>query len=200
MDEFFMYDEEMEQQVNQVKRMLHLSMNGVVSECMSAAGLDYKTIYGVQLPRLKEMAAGLEKNKPLARRLWVSNCREMMLLATMLCPADSISSEEAVKWLSECHNLELVEQLCHTHTHRYTGQEMGFPCGSTLCNPIDGSPPVSSVPGILQARILEQGAISFSKAHMHAKSLQLCPTLCDPMDSSPPGSSVQGLLQARILE
>lgn len=112
MDEFFMYDEKMEQQVNQVKRMLHLSMNGVVSECMSAAGLDYKTIYGVQLPRLKEMAAGLEKSKPLARRLWVSNCREMMLLATMLCPADSFSAEEAVKWLSECHNLELVEQLC----------------------------------------------------------------------------------------
>ncbi|MBR3520135.1 MAG: DNA alkylation repair protein [Paludibacteraceae bacterium] len=112
MDEFFMYDEKMEQQVNQVKRMLHLSMNGVVSECMSASGLDYKMIYGVQLPRLKEMAAGLEKSKPLTRRLWVSNCREMMLLATMLCPADSISSEEAVKWLSECHNLELVEQLC----------------------------------------------------------------------------------------
>ena len=32
----------------------------------------------------------------------------------------------------------------------------------TLCNPIDGSPPGSSVPGILQARILEWVAISFS--------------------------------------
>ena len=62
----------------------------------------------------------------------------------------------------------------------------------TLCNPIDGSQPGSSVPGILQARILEWVAISFSNACMHAKSLQLCPTLCDPMDSSPPGSSVYG--------
>ena len=69
----------------------------------------------------------------------------------------------------------------------------------TPCDPTDGSPPVSSVPGILQARILEQGAISFSKAHMHAKSLQLCPTLCDPMDSSPPGYPAHGILQARIL-
>ena len=34
----------------------------------------------------------------------------------------------------------------------------------TLCNPIDGSPPGSSVPGILQARILEWVAISFSNA------------------------------------
>ena len=34
----------------------------------------------------------------------------------------------------------------------------------TLCNPIDGSPPGSSVPGILQARILEWVTISFSNA------------------------------------
>ena len=32
----------------------------------------------------------------------------------------------------------------------------------TLCDPVDGSPPGSSVPGILQARILEWVAISFS--------------------------------------
>ena len=32
----------------------------------------------------------------------------------------------------------------------------------TLCDPIDGSPPGSPVPGILQARTLEWAAISFS--------------------------------------
>ena len=70
----------------------------------------------------------------------------------------------------------------------------------TLYDPIDGSPPASSVPGILQSRILEWVAISFSNACMHAKSLQSCPTLCDPMDSSLPGSSVHRTLQARIPE
>ena len=34
----------------------------------------------------------------------------------------------------------------------------------TLCNPIDGSPPGSPIPGILKARILEWVAISFSNA------------------------------------
>ena len=34
----------------------------------------------------------------------------------------------------------------------------------TLCDPIDGSPPGSLVPGILQARTLEWVAISFSSA------------------------------------
>ena len=35
---------------------------------------------------------------------------------------------------------------------------------STLCDPIDGSPPGSPIPGILQARVLEWVAISFSNA------------------------------------
>ena len=34
----------------------------------------------------------------------------------------------------------------------------------TLCDPIDGSPPGSPVPGLLQARALERVAISFSNA------------------------------------
>ena len=36
----------------------------------------------------------------------------------------------------------------------------------TLCDPIDGSPPGSPVPGILQARTLEWAAIAFSKMKM----------------------------------
>ena len=35
---------------------------------------------------------------------------------------------------------------------------------STLCDPTDGSPPGSTIPGILQARTLEWVAISFSNA------------------------------------
>ena len=37
------------------------------------------------------------------------------------------------------------------------------PC-PTLCDPIDGNPPGSSIPGILQARTLEWVAISSSNA------------------------------------
>ena len=70
----------------------------------------------------------------------------------------------------------------------------------TLCDPTDGSPPGSPVPGILQARTLEWVAFSLSNAGMHATSLQSWPTLCDPMNSSPSGSSVHRILQARMLE
>ena len=63
-----------------------------------------------------------------------------------------------------------------------------------LCDPIDGSPPGSSVPGILHPRTLEWVAISFSNVCMHAKSPLSCLTLCDPMNSSPPGSSIHRIL------
>ena len=46
----------------------------------------------------------------------------------------------------------------------------------TLCDPIDGSPPGSSVPGILQARVLEWVAISFSNACSYNSNKDLlCP-------------------------
>ena len=53
----------------------------------------------------------------------------------------------------------------------------------TLCDPIDGSPPGSSVPGILQARTLEWIAISFSNAwkwKVRVKSLSLAQLLATP--------------------
>ena len=73
----------------------------------------------------------------------------------------------------------------------------------TLCDPIDGSPPGSSVPGILQARTLEWVAISISNAwklKSESEVAQSCPTLSDPMDCSPPGSSIHGIFQPRVLE
>ena len=71
----------------------------------------------------------------------------------------------------------------------------------TLCHPIDGSPPGSPVPGILQARTLE--CCRFLLQCMKVKKsevVQSCLTPSDPMDCSPPGSSVHGTLQARVLE
>ena len=71
----------------------------------------------------------------------------------------------------------------------------------TLCNPIDGSPLGSSVPGILQARTLEWVAISFSKAwkwKVKVKSLNRALLFATPWTA--PGSSIQGIFQARVLE
>ena len=56
----------------------------------------------------------------------------------------------------------LVEDTCHYAAAAAAAKSLQS-C-PTLGNPIDGSPPGSPVPGILQATTLEWGAISFSNA------------------------------------
>ena len=46
----------------------------------------------------------------------------------------------------------------------YAAAAESFLSGLILCGPIDGSPPGSPAPGILQARTLEWAVISFSNA------------------------------------
>ena len=54
----------------------------------------------------------------------------------------------------------------------------------SLCDPIDGSPPGSPVPG---------GRLPFSSPVHESEVAQSCPTPKDPMDCSLPGSSVHGI-------
>ena len=70
----------------------------------------------------------------------------------------------------------------------------------TLCDPVDGSPPGSATPGILQARTLEWVAIPFMEVKSESEVAQSCPTPGDSMDCSLQGSSVHGIFQARVLE
>ena len=73
----------------------------------------------------------------------------------------------------------------------------------TLCDPTDGSPPGSPIPGILQARTLEWVAISFSNAwkwKVKVKSLSRVRLLVTPWTAAYPGSSIHGIFQARVLE
>ena len=71
----------------------------------------------------------------------------------------------------------------------------------TLCDPIDGSPPGSPVPGILQnTGVGCHFLLQCMKVKSENEVAQLCPTLHDPMDCSLPGSSAHGIFQARVPE
>ena len=90
-----------------------------------------------------------------------------------------------------------VYSLCSTFYAAPAAAAKSLQSCSTLCDPIDGSPSGSPVPGILQARTLEWVAISFSsawkwKVKSESEVARLCLTLRDSMDCSPPGSSIHG--------
>ena len=72
----------------------------------------------------------------------------------------------------------------------------------TLCDPIDGTPPGSPVPGILQANtgVGCHFFLQCMKVKSEREVAQSCPTLSDLMDCSLSGSSVHGIFQARVLE
>ena len=76
----------------------------------------------------------------------------------------------------------------------------------TLCDPIDSSPPGSTIPGILQARTLEWVAISFSnagKGNMQVKSLsrvQLFWTRWTAADQAPPPMFLAAADAAKLLQ
>ena len=55
----------------------------------------------------------------------------------------------------------LSKHQCHVSQYAAAKSLQSCPI---LCDPTDGSPPGSPVPGILQARTLERVAISFSSA------------------------------------
>ena len=77
------------------------------------------------------------------------------------CLEDSMDSWQATYSPWACRELDTTEVT--QHAYRYYKQSAAKSCQSclTLCDPIDGSPPGSPVPGILQARTLEWVAISF---------------------------------------
>lgn len=105
--------EELHQTIKEIKKQFRLSMNGVVSTHQRRQGLDYKINFGVEIPRLKEIASGYAKDKALAEELWKDNIRECRMLAIFLYPREEFSDETAERWMSECRFTEIADNLCH---------------------------------------------------------------------------------------
>ena len=102
----------MHETVREIKGKLRLFMNGVLSQSLREKGLKYRLIFGVELPRLREIAAGYEQNHELAQALWKEDIRECKILAAYLQPAETFDPELADFWMESVHNTELADYLC----------------------------------------------------------------------------------------
>lgn len=103
---------ELKEQLRDIKTQLRLSMNGVISQSMREKGLAYKLNFGVELPRIKQIAAAYEKNHDLAQALWKEDIRECKILAAMLQPVDTFYPEIADIWVEAIGNMEIAELTC----------------------------------------------------------------------------------------
>ena len=78
-------------------------------------------------------------------------------------PQFLIKWEWSLKWENNTYLMRFLQELNEIEFLAAAAAKSLQSC-PTLCNPRDGSPPGSPVPGILQARTLEWVAISFSNA------------------------------------
>ena len=104
--------EQLHQRLKDIKTQLRLSMNGAVSQSMREKGLVYKLNFGVELPRIKGIAAGYEKDHSLAQALWKEDIRECKILAGLLQPVESFLPEIADIWVEDIRNIEIAELTC----------------------------------------------------------------------------------------
>ena len=79
------------------------------------------------------------------------------------CPS-SQNNVTHKKFLSVISALVQFLCICRLWSSKLAAAAKSLQSCPTLCDPIDGSPSGSTVPGILQARTLKQVAISFSNA------------------------------------
>ena len=84
-------------------------MNGMVSQSMREKGMEYRQNFGIEYPRIKEIAAGYEPDHELAQALWKENIRECKILAGLLQPADTFYQEIADIWIEGMDYPELAE-------------------------------------------------------------------------------------------
>lgn len=112
-------NEELAEQLRYIKRSLRGVMNGPVSASMRDKGLNYKVIFGVELPRLQEMAQELPHTYALAAALWKENIRECRLLAGMLMPPTEMDAELAEVWVEQ---MQYVEEAECTVMHLFSKQ------------------------------------------------------------------------------
>lgn len=101
--------EQLHQRLKDIKTQLRLSMNGAVSQSMREKGLVYKLNFGVELPRIKGIATGYEKDHSLAQSLWKEDIRECKILAGLLQPVESFLPEIADIWVEDIRNIEIAE-------------------------------------------------------------------------------------------
>ena len=105
----FIMDNNIHETIKDIKSKFRLFMNGMVSQSMREKGMEYKLNFGIEYPRIKEIAAGYEPDHELAQALWKENIRECKILAGLLQPADTFYPEIADIWIEDMDYPELAE-------------------------------------------------------------------------------------------
>ena len=94
-----------------IKQELRANMNGVASS-HSRQTEDYRVNWGVELPRLTEIAKEFEGSRELAQALWNESVRECKILACMLMPTNDFAEDICDIWAESIRTEEVAMMFC----------------------------------------------------------------------------------------
>ena len=83
-------------------------MNGVASAAMRQTD-DYRVNFGIELPRIQQIASEFPSECQLAQTLWHESVRECKILATILMPTTDFDEELCDIWVSEIRTVEMAQ-------------------------------------------------------------------------------------------
>ncbi|MDE5561335.1 MAG: DNA alkylation repair protein [Bacteroidaceae bacterium] len=101
----------MEETIRDIKKELRANMNGIASAQMRRAGMPHHVVWGIELPRLRDIAAEFPSDRKLGQRLWNENVRESRLLGILLTPPEDFLPEVADIWVHEAATPETASLL-----------------------------------------------------------------------------------------
>lgn len=94
--------------ITEIKKELRANMNGVASAAMRQTD-DYRVNFGIELPRIQQIASEFPSERQLAQALWHESVRECKILATILMPTTDFDEELCDIWVSEIRTVEMAQ-------------------------------------------------------------------------------------------
>lgn len=142
----------MEDTIRNIKKELRANMNGIASAQMRGGGMPHHVVWGIELPRLRNIASEFKPDRQLGQRLWNENVRESQLLGILLTPPAEFLPEVADIWVHEATTAEAVSLLAmELVVPQHWASDMSFRW-------IAGSVPLPALCGWLTiCRLLRQG-------------------------------------------
>lgn len=99
--------------IPEIKQRLYAMRNGVIADSLRNAGSPYRSIFGLNLPQLTEIAKELPQSAEIADSLRENaDSRECQLLAPMLYPVGSLTQNHASEWIKSLKSQEAADILC----------------------------------------------------------------------------------------
>lgn len=107
--------------MKEIKHLFFTYRNGAVADTLRRYGVPHKTIFGLDVPRLAEIARGQTPSVELADRLWADrDVRESRLLAAYLYPPQEVDMDKAMALARDVRTQEEADMLAFRLFKRLT--------------------------------------------------------------------------------